>query len=243
LQVEIWSDIVCPWCAIGRARFRRALDGFAYADQVDLRWRSFELDPSAPRERTEDQASHLAAKYGRTRAQAQEMLDQMTATAAADGLRFRFDISRPGNTFDAHRVLHLAHDVGGRDDRAGEVQDAVKVRFLSGYLGEGAAIGDPTTLAQLAQDAGLPPDEVADVLAGDRYAEDVRADEEQAHAFGISAVPFFVIDRRYGVAGAQSAEVLRDALQRAWHERAGTSLVDTAGHDHDDACADGSCAI
>jgi predicted DsbA family dithiol-disulfide isomerase len=240
VQVEIWSDVVCPWCAVGRARFERALAGFAHADEVELRWRSFELDPSAPRVREEDQVSHLAAKYGRTREQAQEMLDQMTATAADEGLTFRFDVSRPGNTFDAHRLLHLAHEVGAAEDRASAVQDRVKGRFLEGYLAEGAAIGEVAALRDLATDAGLPLDEIDDVLAGDRYAAEVRTDEEQARAFGISAVPFFVLDRRYGIAGAQPSELLLEALDRAWAERSPLAVL--TGHAHGDGCTDGGCA-
>jgi predicted DsbA family dithiol-disulfide isomerase len=250
VQVEIWSDVVCPWCAVGRARFQRALEAFDHAAEVTVRWRSFELDPTAPRERPGSQRDHLAAKYGRTPAQAQEMLDQMTATAAEEGLTFRFDRARAGNTFDAHRLLHLAHEVGARDDRPG-LQDEVKDALLTGYLRDGEPIGDPDALTRLAVAAGLDHDEVADVLAGDRHAEEVRADEDQAHAFGISGVPFFVLDRRYGVSGAQPTEVLLRALREAWSARSALTPVGAAGpgpehgpdHAHDDACADGSCAV
>jgi predicted DsbA family dithiol-disulfide isomerase len=262
VQVEIWSDVVCPWCAVGRARFQRALEAFDHADEVRVRWRSFELDPAAPRERPGSQRDHLAAKYGRTPAQAQEMLDQMTATAAEEGLSFRFDRARAGNTFDAHRLLHLAHDVGARDDRPG-LQDEVKDALLAGYLRDGEPIGDPDALTRLAVAAGLDHDAVSAVLAGDRYADEVRADEDQARAFGISAVPFFVLDRRYGVSGAQPTEVLLGALREAWGSRSALTPVGGAGHDpggdsshdhadhdhaahdhaHDDACVDGSCAV
>jgi predicted DsbA family dithiol-disulfide isomerase len=254
VQVEIWSDVVCPWCAVGRARFQRALEAFDHAAEVDVRWRSFELDPSAPRERPGSQRDHLASKYGRTPAQAQEMLDQMTATAAEEGLTFRFDRARAGNTFDAHRLLHLAHEVGDRDDRP-RLQDEVKEALLTGYLRDGEPIGDPDTLTRLAVAAGLDDDEVAGVLAGDRHADAVRADEDQARAFGISGVPFFVLDRRYGVSGAQPTEVLLGALREAWSSRSALTPVGASAHGtdrgpsnphdhaHDDACADGSCAV
>jgi predicted DsbA family dithiol-disulfide isomerase len=249
VQVEIWSDVVCPWCAVGRARFQRALDAFDHAGEVTVRWRSFELDPSAPRERTGSQRDHLAHKYGRTPAQAQQMLDQMTATAAEEGLTFRFDRARAGNTFDAHRLLHLAHHVAVREDRPG-LQDEVKDALLTGYLTDGEPIGDPEALTRLAVAAGLDHAEVADVLGGDRYADEVRADEDQARTFGISGVPFFVLDRRYGVSGAQPTEVLLGALREAWGARSQLAHVgpagptdDDAGHEHGDACADGSCAI
>lgn len=254
MQVEIWSDVVCPWCAVGRARFRRALDAFDHADEVTVRWRSFELDVSAPRERPGSQRDHLADKYGRTPAQAQQMLDQMTAAAADEGLTFRFDRARAGNTFDAHRLLHLAHDVAVREDRS-SLQDEVKDLLLTGYLADGEPIGDTAALTRLAVAAGLDRDEVTDVLGGDRYADEVRADEDQARTFGISGVPFFVLDRRYGVSGAQPTEVLLGALREAWESRSTLRPVGETGHtpdrgpDHahqhanDDACADGSCAV
>jgi predicted DsbA family dithiol-disulfide isomerase len=237
VQVEIWSDVVCPWCAVGRTRFQHALAAFDHADEVEVRWRSFELDPSAPRERAGSQRDHLAEKYGRTADEAQEMLDQMTRTAAEIGLEFRLDRARAGNTFDAHRLLHLAHDRGGA-----ELQDAVKGRLLTGYLRDGEPIGDPDALSRLVVPTGLDADEVAEVLAGDRYADAVRADEEQARAFGISGVPFFVLDRRYAVSGAQSPEVLLGALREA---RGTTPALAMAGrgHAHDTACADGRCAV
>ncbi|MCC5950029.1 MAG: DsbA family oxidoreductase [Nitriliruptoraceae bacterium] len=243
MQVEIWSDVACPWCAVGKRRFEAALRTFEHADDVALRWRSFELDPSAPRghdgEGDVDYVGRLSAKYGTDRASAQGMIDRMTATAAEDGWRFRFDRIRPGNTFDAHRLVHLAAD----RDR----QDQVKERFLAGYLEEGAPIGEPATLQALAVEAGLDDAEVADVLASDRYAEAVRADERRARELGISGVPFFVIDRRYGVSGAQPAAALVQALEQAWADRSTLTVVGAPppGHDHGagDACADGSCAV
>ena len=208
MNVEIWSDIACPWCYVGKRRLEAALAGFEHRDEVTVTWRSFELDPGAPRERDVDGATHLAQKYGTSREQAVAMQDRMTETAAGDGLDFRFDIARAGNTFDAHRLVHLAAEHG--------MQDAMKERFMRAYLTEGEPIGDPAALERLAIEAGLPADEVRDVLAGDRFAAEVRADERTAAGFGIHAVPFFVVDRAIGASGAQPPEVLGELLQRGW---------------------------
>ncbi len=232
MKVEIWSDVVCPWCYIGKRRFEAALAGLAHRDDVDVSWRSFELDPAAPREREGDLADHLASKYRVSRDEAQAMHDSMTAKAATEGLTFRFDRARSGNTFDAHRLLHLADERG--------VQDAVKERLMSAYLTDGEPIGDPEALARLAAEAGLDADEARAVLAGDRYAAEVRADERQAQAFGATGVPFFVIDRRYGVAGAQPAEALLEVLEKAWADEHPITIVAEGG---EAACADGSCAV
>jgi predicted DsbA family dithiol-disulfide isomerase len=220
LLVEIWSDVVCPWCAIGRARFAEALDRFPHADEVEVVWRSFELDPHAPTEREGDYAAMLAAKYRTSPAEAQGMIDRMTQVAADEGLDFRFDRVRPGNTFDAHRLLHLARERG--------LQHELKGRFLDAYMTEGEPIGDPATLRGLAVEVGLDDDEVAEVLAGARYADEVRADAEQAHEYGIGGVPFFVFDARFGVSGAQPAEVLLQALDEAHATASPLAMVGAA---------------
>jgi predicted DsbA family dithiol-disulfide isomerase len=207
VHVEIWSDIACPWCYIGKRRFEAALAEYEHRDEVTVTWRSFELDPTAPRERTESGVQHLADKYGTGVEQAQGMLDQMTQTAAGDGLDFRFDLARGGNTFDAHRLVHLAEQHG--------VQDAMKERLLRAYLTEGELIGDPKTLERLALEVGLPEDEVRDVLTTDRYAEAVRGDERTASSLGITGVPFFVVDRKIAASGAQPPEALRELLRQA----------------------------
>lgn len=217
MHVEIWSDIACPWCYVGKRRFEAALAAFEHRDAVRVTWRSFELDPGAPRVRAVDAAAHLAEKYGTTRERAQAMHAQMTEVAAGEGLRFRFDLARGGNTFDAHRLVHLGAAHG--------VQDAVKERLLRAYLGEGEPIGDPAVLRRLAVEAGLPADEVRDVLAGDRYAAEVREDERTAASLGISAVPFFVVDRALGASGAQPPEVLGQLLRQGWETRSPLSVV------------------
>ncbi len=208
MNVEIWSDIACPWCYVGKRRFQRALEDFEHRDRVVVTWRAFELDPGAPPERPGDYVEMLARKYGRSAEQAQAQLDEMVAMAAGEGLELRFDLVRAGNTFDAHRLVHLGL-VHGR-------QDAVQERLMCAYLTEGALMSDHPTLARLAAEVGLPGDQTAELLAGDRFAAEVRAEQELAHGFGISAVPFFVVERTMGGAGAQPVEGFRELLGQAW---------------------------
>jgi len=212
VRVEIWSDVVCPWCYIGKRRFERALAAFEHRDEVEVRWRSFELDPHAPREGgDEEPAARLARKYGMTVEEARAAQDRVTGLAAEEGLAYRLDAARPANTFDAHRLLHLAADRG--------VQGAVKEGLMAAHFTAARPIGDPETLVAVAAEAGLDEAAAREVLAGDAYAEDVAADERDAAELGISGVPFFVLDRRYGISGAQPAELIHQALTRAWSER------------------------
>jgi predicted DsbA family dithiol-disulfide isomerase len=214
LRIDVWSDIACPWCYVGKRRLERALERFPHRADVELVWRAFELDPAAPpiRDASQSYAEGLARKYGTQTSEAQRMIERMVATAAADGLDFRFDRIRSGNTFDAHRLLHLAHERGQ--------QDAVKERLLRAYFTEGEPVGDREVLARLARDAGLDEAEARDALDGDRYASEVRQDEAVARELGITGVPFFVLGGRLGMSGAQPADVLLGALERAWSERA-----------------------
>jgi predicted DsbA family dithiol-disulfide isomerase len=229
VHVEIWSDIACPWCYVGKRRFEAALAGFEHRDDVTVTWRSFELDPTAPRKREVDGATHLAEKYGTSRDQALAMHQRMTDVAAGEGLEFRFDLARGGNTFDAHRLTHLAAAHG--------LQDAMKERLMRAYLTEGEPIGDPEALGRLAIEVGLPEDEVRELLAGDRYADEVREDERTAAQFGIHAVPFFVVDRALGASGAQPAEVFGELLRRGWETRKPAVAVVADG----EACGPDGC--
>ena len=239
MKVEIWSDVVCPWCYIGKRRFESALAQFAHRDDVEVEWRSFELDPSA--ESISDPADGpghaelIATKYGMPLDQAQAAVASVTRAAAGEGLDFRLDRSLRSNTFDAHRLVHLAADRGR--------QDAAKERFMRAYFCEGEPVGDHDALLRLAVDAGLDRDEAARVLAGDEYADDVRSDEAEARALGISGVPFFVVDRRYGVSGAQPADQLLQVLERAWAERSPLTLVGSAAEGTDEACGPDGCTI
>ena len=211
MQLEIWSDIACPWCYIGKRHIESAIGGFEHADELTVTWRSFELDPDAPAERTGDLAGHIARKYGMAIEQAREGQERLTAMAAAEGLTFRFDIARSGNTFDGHRLVHLA----GEHD----AQDAIKELLLRAYFTEGRLISDPETLRAAAAAVGLPEPEVRQLLAGDRFADEVRADELAAASLGLSAVPAFLVDRWLGVTGAQPPEVLLEMLRQGWARR------------------------
>ncbi|UZJ25712.1 DsbA family oxidoreductase [Rhodococcus antarcticus] len=236
MKVEIWSDVVCPWCYIGKRRFEAALARFAHAEDVELVWRSFELDPTAgPSDAQQGSyVARLAKKYGSSSEQAQGMIDTMTAAAAEEGLDFRFDLARPGNTFDAHRLLHLAKEHG--------LQDTLKERLDRATFTEGSPASDHEALRSLALEVGLPQERVEAVLGSDEFAADVRADEDQAHAYGISGVPFFVIEGKYGISGAQPADTVLQALEQAWSERSPLTLVTPAGGAAP-GCEGDSCAV
>ncbi|MGN6871007.1 MAG: DsbA family oxidoreductase [Solirubrobacteraceae bacterium] len=230
MDVEIWSDIACPWCYVGKRRFEAALAQFEHRDEVRVTWRSFELDPAAPPEREGERAARLAEKYGMTVEQAREMERQMTETATGEGLEFRFDIARSGTTFDGHRLIHLAAEHG--------LQDAMKERLLRAYFSEGELMSDPDTLVRLADEVGVAEDEVRQMLASDRFAEEVREDERMAQAFGISAVPTFVVDRKLGVSGAHPPEALLQLLGEGWTRREPAPAIVAGGETCD---VDGNC--
>ena len=205
LRIDVWSDLACPWCYVGKRRLEAALQKAGVTD-ADVVWRSFELDAHAPQlhDTATPYAQRLANKYRCSVGQAEQMIARMTETAAVDGITMRFDRAQPGNTFDAHRLLHLAHQHG--------LQNALKERLFAAYLTDGEALGDHATLLRLATQVGLPPDEVTAVLASDRFATEVRADEQMAKELSISGVPFFVIAGRLAVSGAQSVDVLASAI-------------------------------
>jgi predicted DsbA family dithiol-disulfide isomerase len=207
MRVDIWADIVCPWCYIGHRRFSRALGGFEHRDQVEVVYRSFELDPAIPPGQATPILDLLAAKYGLSPAQAREAEAGVAATAAGEGLEFTADRVM-GNTFDAHRLVHL----GREQDRQGPVLE----RLYRAYFAEGRPVFDPGDLAGLAAEAGLDPGDARQALDDGSYADDVRADEDQATSLGIGGVPFFVLDGKLGVSGAQPAETFARALRQAW---------------------------
>ena len=239
MRIEIWSDVVCPWCYIGKRRLERALAEFPHADQVEVVYRSFELDPSAPRHEhggeRELTTPVLARKYGQDEVQMRRMQEQLVATAAEEGLAFRLLENVHTNTVDAHRLLHLALETGGPT-----LQRELKETMLAAYFSRAEDVGDPAVLRRLATGAGLDAARVDAVLAGDEFADAVEADIAQARAYGAGGVPFHVVDGRYGVSGAQPTEVLAQVLERAWTD-AHPVLETLAGAA--DACGPDGCAI
>lgn len=235
MRVEVWSDIACPWCYVGKARFEKALADFPHRDQVEVVHRSFELDPHRAKDDVEPVLTMLTRKYGMSEAQAQAGEENLGRQAAAEGLEYRTRGRDHGNTFDMHRLLQLAKEHGRQD----ELLDAL---YRANFAEERSVFteGDER-LVELAVSAGLDADEARKVLADpDAYAAEVRADEQEAARLGVTGVPFFVIDRKYGVSGAQPAEVFTRALTQAWGERSPLTLVQDGGGD---ACGPDGCAV
>lgn len=212
MHLEVFSDIACPFCFIGKRHLEAALASFEHADAVQVRWRSFQLAPDAPREIPGTQLEHLARKYGRTLEEAAQMQEQVVRMGAEAGLELHVDRIRMTNTFDAHRVLQMAQEQGRGD--------AVNEALFRAYFVDGEHLGDHATLTRLAAGAGLDADAVAAALASGAHGDAVRADLELAHGFGLQGVPAFVLDRRFGLTGAQPPEVIVQGLQRAWDLRA-----------------------
>jgi predicted DsbA family dithiol-disulfide isomerase len=215
MDVEIWSDINCPWCYIGKRRFEAALSEFEHADEVNVTWRSFELDPSAPAEIPGNGAARIAEKYGVTVERAQEMEQHVTEVAAGDGLEYNLEHARLGSTFDGHRLVHLANERG--------LQDAMKERLMRARFTDSQLVSDRETLVALAAEVGLDADEVRAMLDSDDFADAVRDDERTAQEFGITGVPMFVVDRAFGASGAQPPEQLLALLRHGWESRQATA--------------------
>jgi predicted DsbA family dithiol-disulfide isomerase len=208
MKVEIWSDVVCPWCYIGKRRFESALAHFDHRGEVEVEFRSFELNPNANAADQGNLEEALARKYGMSLEQAHALHARVIETAAGEGLQYRLDIAKRGNTFDAHRLIHLAGILG--------LQGAMKERLLAAYFTEGKPIGDHDTLVELAAEVGIDADRARTVLADGSFGDQVREDEREATELGITGVPFFVINRRYGVSGAQPPELMLKALTAGW---------------------------
>lgn len=205
MRIEIWSDVVCPWCYIGKRRLETALA--SHEGDLEIVWRSFQLDPGSPVEVTQTVAEHLGSKYGGGPDAGQAMIDNVEAIAAGEGLIYRLGEAKRANTLDAHRLLHLAKEYG--------VQSELKEALLAAYFTQALVISDHDVLRKVAVDAGLDAQAVDQVLATDRYRDEVFADQEQAAAYGASAVPFFVFNSRVGLSGAQPVEVFRQAMAQA----------------------------
>ncbi|EYF06749.1 DsbA family oxidoreductase [Chondromyces apiculatus] len=210
MKVEIWSDIACPWCYIGKRRFEQAAAQFEHGKDIEVSWHSFELQPDAPQVREESLVTALSRSKGMKPEQAAAMVAHVAEVGRGDGLTLDFDRVRGANTFLAHQLIHLAAAEG--------LQDAAKERLLRAYFTEGATVSDLETLVRLAGEIGLDPDRARSALDKGEFADAVRADEREARQLGVRGVPFFVIDRRYAISGAQPAEAFVGALRKAWSE-------------------------
>lgn len=229
MKIEVWSDVVCPWCYIGKRRLETALGMFPHADQVEVIWRSFQLDPSIPEGHTEPTLPMLAAKYGAGEDAMRANMRRVEELATAEGLDYDLPNGVSGNTLLAHQLIHLAaaHGLGGE----------MKERLLHANFEERRSVFDVDSLVPLAVEVGLAEDEVRAALADKRFLSAVREDIATARALGGNGVPFFVVDRTYGAAGAQPAEVLLQLLERAWADSHPLTVVPAAEGCDDEACA------
>ncbi len=235
MRIDVWSDVVCPWCFIGKRRLESALAGFEHADDVEVVYHSYELDPAAPKQPTETVAESLGRKYGGGPEAGMAMMDQVEAVAAEEGLIFRLREAKHANTVDAHRILHLALAEGGAAQ-----QRALKEELLSAYFLRAENPADHEVLLAAATRAGLEETRVRAVLSSDEFAESVEADIRQAAAYGATGVPFFVVDGRYGISGAQPADTFSQVLERAWTEK--HPSVQMVGGEAD-VCGPDGCAV
>ncbi len=207
MQIEIWSDVICPWCYIGKRRFEQALAQCGQRKDIDIIWRSFELDPNAPQQHPGTLNELLARKYGVSAQQAAEMNARVSGVAQQVGLEYRLANARPGNTLAAHRVLHFA--------AARQQGELALERIMHAYFCESLPVGDHPALAQLAPQFGIAENEVLTMLASDDYLSEVRADESRAAELGITGVPFFLFDGKTGISGAQPVEAFTEILKQS----------------------------
>jgi predicted DsbA family dithiol-disulfide isomerase len=207
MQVEIWSDVICPWCYIGKRRFEKALANFAQKESVTVIWRSFELDPKSPQQYPVSLEEMLSRKYNVSLQEAASMNARVSGLAQEVGLTYQLSKARPGNTFDAHRLLHFA--------TSRQLGDKATERIMQAYFSESLAIGDRAALAKLAGEFGIDESETLAMLESDAYSSEVRGDQARAAKYGISGVPFFVINEKVGISGAQPVETFAQALEQA----------------------------
>lgn len=238
MKIEVWSDFVCPFCYIGKRRLEEALEQFEHRDQVEIEFKSFELDPNAAKDSKQSIHEMLASKYGMTVEKAKEMNANVGAQAASVGLTFNFDNMKPTNTFDAHRLAHFAK----KQDKDAELTE----KLLHAYFTDSKNVSDKETLTKISESVGLEREEVLAVLNDEQaIADDVRFDQQTAQQIGVRGVPFFVINQKYAISGAQAPETFLGALQKAWEEANATPILqDLSGESADDAsCTDEGCAI
>jgi predicted DsbA family dithiol-disulfide isomerase len=217
LKIDIWSDVMCPFCYIGKRKFEQALAQFEYREDVEIEWHSFQLDPNTENNTGLSVYDYLAERKGMSREQSIDMHKHVTNTAKRVGLEYNFDIAKIANSFDAHRFVQYAKTNG--------VGDAAEEALFSSYFTHGKDISDHQTLAELGVTMGLDKQAVLEMLAGEEFRDAVVRDIKAAEMMGINGVPFFVLDEKYGVSGAQSPELFLNALQTTWEEAQAETIV------------------
>ncbi|MDW3213324.1 MAG: DsbA family oxidoreductase [Ilumatobacteraceae bacterium] len=239
LQVEIWSDVVCPWCYIGKRRFERAVAELDGELDIDVVYRPYQLDPTASPGKTQPVFEAYAKKFGGPE-QATAILQRVTETAAEDGIEFHMDRALRANTLLAHRLLWLAELPGSPVD-----QQMLKERLLQAYFVDGLDIGDPDVLADCAAEVGFPRQDAIDFLESDRGRAEVAAYLEQAAGAGISAVPTFVINGQWAIPGAQDTDTFVNVFRRLTDKLAAEAATEPSAPDttDDDACNDDACEV
>lgn len=210
MKVEIWSDIICPFCYIGKRKFEKAWATFSNKEEVEIVWRSYQLDPEMKTVPGQSVNEYLAARKGMSVAQAKQMNDYVSQSAKAEGLTYHLDKAIIGNTLNAHRLLHLAANHG--------VQDKVKENLFAAYFTEGKNIDDQEVLIAIGKSAGLEESEIKKMLESEAYKNEVRQDQYEAFQIGVRGVPFFVFNNKYAVSGAQPSEVFAEVLTKVWQE-------------------------
>ena len=233
IKVQIWSDIMCPFCYIGKRRIEEALNLFEHKDAVAIEWKSFQLDASFVASSDDNMVEHLAQKYGKGADWAQGMLDNMTQNAKSAGLDFHFEKAVLANSFNAHRLLHLA--------KKHQLANDLEELLFKAYLTEGKNINDNNTLKELGVSVGLNEHDIDEVLNSDAYANDVKQDIQNANSIGVQGVPFFVFDNKYAVSGAQPATAFLETLQKVWEEGKFDSKVTLINTTEGDSCGIDGC--
>ncbi len=230
MKIDIWSDVACPFCYIGKRHLEAALEQFPHSRDVQVTWHSFELDPAAKTDYEEDHYQLLANKYGMSREQAEANSERVSASGKAVGIDFDFNKVKHTNTFNAHRLIQLAHKEGR--------QDEMEERLFKAYFTEGKHIGDTAVLQSIAKEAGL---DASPLLNGPAFSDEVRKDEAEARSLNIRGVPFFVFDMKYAISGAQPVDVFKQTLEKVWEENHPENITPVGGEGG--VCEDGSCSV
>lgn len=233
MNVEIWSDVMCPFCYIGKRKFENALEQFPHKNKINIIWKSFQLDPTTVTDPSLNTIEHLAHKKGWSKEQAAETTAHVTDIAKKVGLDFHFEKAVVANSFDAHRLSHLAKKHGK--------QNELEEKLFLAYFTEGKNTADHSTLLQIAKEIGLDEKEATDVLNSTTYSNEVEQDINEAQQVGVRGVPFFVIDRKYAVSGAQESETFLGALTKAYEES--KPILESLNANEDNTCGPDGCEV